>query len=109
MDLSKKDKKVARQIIELGLQRELESGLNKFDIILKNWKENKQSPKNSYHLLCKTLLDFDTHIEKRYENMTGSKYIVIISNQLHDKIISKDDINELSEEAKQKIHLILSL
>ena len=34
MELSKKDKKVAREVIEIGLQREFENGLGKTEEIL---------------------------------------------------------------------------
>ena len=38
MELSKKDKKIAREIIEKGLQKEFAKGLYKFDTILNEWK-----------------------------------------------------------------------
>ena len=71
MELSKKDRKVARQIIEDGLQKEFGKGLDKIDKVLKKWKEEKQDNRESYHLLFKTIKDFDKHIAKRYDNMTG--------------------------------------
>ncbi len=108
MELSKKDKKVARQIIEVGLQKEFGNGLNKIDKVLKKWQEEKQDNRESYHLLFKTLSDFDKHIAKRYDNMTGSKYLIIIASQLHDEIISEGSLSELSEETIQKIKFLIS-
>lgn len=108
MNLQKKDKKIARQIIEIGLQRELEKGLSSFDTILKDWQEKKKGNQESYHLLYRTLTDFDKHIARRYDNMTGSKYFSIIANQLHNGIITKEDIKELSEEINQKLNFSIS-
>lgn len=108
MELSKKDKKVARQIIEDGLQKELGKGLDKIDKLLKKWQEGKQDNRESYHLLFKTISDFDKHIAKRYDNMTGSKYLFIIASQLHDDIVSEGSLSELSEEVIQKIKFLIS-
>jgi hypothetical protein len=108
MELSKKDRKVARQIIEDGLQNEFGKGLDKIDKVLKKWKEEKQDNRESYHLLFETISDFDKHIAKRYDNMTGSKYLFIIASQLHDDIINEGSLSELSEEVIRKIKFLIS-
>lgn len=108
MDLQKKDKKIARKIIEIGLQREFEKGLSSFDTIIKDWKEKKKDNRESYHSLYKTLTDFDKHIAHRYNNITGSKYFSTIANQLYNGIITQEDIKELSEEIIQKLNFLIS-
>ena len=108
MELSKKDRKLARQIIEDGLQNEFGKGLDKIDKVLKKWKEEKQDNRESYHLLFETISDFDKHIAKRYDNMTGSKYLFIIASQLHDDIINEGSLSELSEEVIRKIKFLIS-
>lgn len=40
MELSKKDKKTCRELIETGLQCEFTTGLEKAESILCNWKAN---------------------------------------------------------------------
>ncbi|MFM9839437.1 MAG: hypothetical protein ACKVOQ_14305 [Cyclobacteriaceae bacterium] len=109
MDLSKKDKKIARQIIEKGLQQEFANGLNSFDSILNHWKEQKKDNRDSYHLLYKSLTDFDKHIARRYDRMTGSSYLFIIAGQLSDSVITEHDIMELSQEAQNFINGIGSM
>lgn len=108
MDLSKKDKKIARQIIEKGLQQEFANGLNSFDSVLNGWKKHEKDNRDSYHLLYKTLTDFDKHIARRYDRMTGSSYLFIIVGQLSDEVITEDDIIELSQEARNFIDGIRS-
>jgi hypothetical protein len=109
MDLSKKDKKIARQIIEKGLQEEFGRGLNSFDSILIDWKEQKRDNRDSYHLLYKTVSDFDKKIARRYDRVTGSNYLLIIAEQLSDSVITEYDIMELSEKAQNFINGIRSL
>ncbi len=41
VELSKKERKIARSIIETGIQRQFQKGLNSIDSILLNWKDNK--------------------------------------------------------------------
>lgn len=108
MELSKKNKKAARQIIESGLQNEFGNGLQKIDKVLQKWKEEKGDNRENYHVLFKTLSDFDKHIANRYDNMTGSKYLFIIASQLQDNIISEANLSELSEEAILKIKVLIS-
>ena len=108
MDLQKKDKKIARQIIEIGLQREYEKGLSSFDTIIRDWKEKKMGNTESYLLLYKRLTNFDKHIARSYNNMTGSKYFSIILNQLYNGIITQEDIKELSDEIIQKLNFLIS-
>jgi hypothetical protein len=109
MDLSKKEKKIARQIIEKGLQKEFANGLNSFDAILMDWKEQKKDNRDSYQLLYKTISNFDARIASRYDRMTGSRYIYIIVEQLNDSLINEDDILELSEEARSFVKGIRSI
>jgi hypothetical protein len=40
MELSKKDKRVAREVIEKGLQREFSRGLFEADTVLNKWKNS---------------------------------------------------------------------
>ncbi len=109
LELSKKERKIARSIIETGIQREFQKGLNSIDSILLNWKDNKTDNRESYHLVYKTLTDFDKHIASRYDGMTGSKYLFIIAAQLNDGIITEDDLMELSGETIQKIKFMIQL
>ena len=101
--LSKHDKKVARTIIEKGLQIEFAKGLFFADSVLDEWKNNVRNNRESYHLLFKAAKEFDKHIAKRYDGMTGSKYIFVIAAQLIDGIIDEADLKDLSEDVQQTI------
>jgi len=102
-EFSKADKKIVRQIIETGLQREFANGLSKMGKIIKDWEDNGTNNQETYYKLYKAVKNFDKHIDRRYDNMTGSKYKMIVSSQLFDEVISEEDLNGLSEEAKSAI------
>lgn len=103
MELSKSDKKAAREIIEKGLQQEFANGLEKFQLILNNWKANKIDSREAYQTLYQNVKNYDKHIARRYDNMKGSTYLFIIAGQLIDGAITADDLNALSEEAQQLV------
>ncbi len=96
IELSKKEKKLAREIIEMGLQKEFAKGLSDADTILSKWKNRTQNNREAYHLLYNHIIDFDKHIAKRYDRITGSNYIFIIAAQLYDSIITEDDLTDFS-------------
>lgn len=88
--------------------KEFANGLDEFSKILKDWEEKKSDNRDTYHTLYKSVKDFDKHIARLYDNMTGSKYLIIIIAQLRDRVIEDSDLASLSEEAREKIRTILS-
>ncbi len=64
MELSKKDKKVAREIIEKGLQKELENGLLMAEKVLAKWKENVLNNREAYLDLYGKITKLDKHIAR---------------------------------------------
>ncbi len=109
MELSKKDKKTAREIIEAGLQKEFAKGLFDADTILTEWKNKAIDNREAYYSLYKQIASFDKHIARRYDDMKGSTYLFIIAAQLSEGIISESDLNEFSPEVKQAIIRIASI
>ena len=103
IELSKKDKRIARELIEKGLPKEFQQGLQKFDDILQKWKNGQQDNRDAYDVLYKTVRDFDKHIARRYDNMKGSTYLLILATQLADKLISEGDLAEMNPDARNAI------
>jgi len=106
MELSKSDKKAAREIIEKGLQQEFAKGLFDADTILDGWKNKRTNNRDTYHKLYKKIIDFDKHIARRYDRMTGSTYLFIIAGQLNDEVISENDLNGLSGQVIAAVKMI---
>ena len=109
MELSKKEKKIAREIIEMGLQKEFAKGLFDADTILNEWKYKPSNNRDAYHLLYKKITDFDKHIARRYDEMRGSDYLFVIAAQLQEGIISENDLEKFSENVKQAIKRIANI
>jgi hypothetical protein len=102
-ELSKKDKRIARELIEKGLQKEFQQGLQQFDAILQKWKNEQQDNRDVYHHLYKSVRDFDKHIARRYDNIKGSMYTMILGAQLADKLISEDNLAEMNPDARNEV------
>jgi len=97
MELSKKDKKVAWEVIDIGLQREFEIGLGKTEKLLLNWRKGVGN-KETYHAVYKHIRSFDKHIALCYDNITGSRYLITITNQLLNEVLNEEDLIDFSEE-----------
>lgn len=109
MELSKSDKRIARTIIEKGLMKEFEKGLNKADKILNDWKQGKGDVRESYHALFKHISGFDKGIARRYDGMRNSDLIYIVIQQLNEDLIEKQDLEAFSAEGQAFIQGLLSL
>ncbi len=104
MELSKANKKVAREVIEKGLQIEFTDALNKADALLQKWKKHDLENRKAYHLLFKTIKNFDKHIAARYDGMTGSGYFITVVSLFIDGIITKEDIKGFSPEVIEALN-----
>ncbi len=109
VELSKSEKKIARGIIEKGLQREFEKGIRTIDKIINDWKINKIDNRDAYHKIYRSVVNYDKHIGRRYDDIRGSTYLMIIIRQLLDKVISIDEISEFNEDVKDYIKKAISL
>ena len=77
-ELSKQQKRIARQVIDIGLVRELESSLGEIDLEIQQWKDGKDT-KTTYHSIYQKLTKFDKHIVRRYDEMKGATYLFILA------------------------------
>jgi hypothetical protein len=109
MELSKADKKAAREIIEKGLQQEFAAGLERSYQILADWKAGNINNREAYHELYGHIRDCDKHIARRYDNMKGSTYLLIIAGQIIDGVVEETELQKLSSDAREFVNRILSL
>jgi hypothetical protein len=102
--LSKSDKKIARACIDKGIDAEFHEGLSKCEKILRNWSEGKfVNNKEAYHQLYDTLHTKDEAIAKRYDGLTGSRWLLTVAAILNDGFITEEDIKDFSAESKNEI------
>ena len=103
LELTKSQKRIARQIIETGLQCEYEAGIKKLDKIISKWKRKEIDNRDAYLKLYGSLTNHDKHIARRYDRMSGSRYLYIIAAQLADKVIAVEELNDFPEDIREKI------
>jgi hypothetical protein len=108
-ELSKTDKRIARNIIGKGMMNEFAKGLTKADKILDGWKKGKMDASDAYQALQKHISIFDKDISKRYDNISNDYLMFFVVQQLHDKVIDEQDLEAFSEDGKMMLQTILSL
>ena len=106
MELTKADKRAAREIIDIGLQNEFKKGLMDFASIIHDWEKTGSNSQECYQSLYSKVIDFDKHIAHRYDGMSGSKYLFIVAAQLADSFVTETDVSKLSETARLAVEKI---
>ena len=103
--LPKSQKKIARKIIDKGLQKDYANGLLKVKTLLNNWSTELPDHREIYMKVYKTVKDHDKGIARKFNNVTGSKYVFTIVILLLEGLISEEDLDEFSPPIKEKIML----
>jgi hypothetical protein len=102
-ELTKSEKKNARIIIDKGIQVEYEKSIVQLDEVIERWKSKKIGNTDAYMELYDKMISRDKHIGRRYGQMTGSHYLLIIVGQLRDGVISEDDLDVFPPELKERL------
>jgi len=103
-ELSKPDKRAARAIIELALQREFSEELNNFYNILHQWKMlQPENNRDAYYAVFNAVEKFDHHIAQRYDGLSGGRYFITVISLLADGTINEDDLGGFSEQTRMRL------
>lgn len=103
-ELTKSEKKVARAAIDKGLDAEFKEGLENFETIIQDWREGKfATNKEAYHKIFKAVDDKDSAISRRYDGLTGGRYLLTVSNIFIDRYIDEKDLEGFRPEIKEMI------
>lgn len=102
IELTKPQKKIARKLIDLGLQREC----TKFLKSTKNFI-NKNTPAEDAHDIYIKLFNkvhsFDRHVARRYDNLGGSRYYITVYCLYYDGVLTDEDIREFDDEIYNRL------
>jgi len=107
--LSKSQKKIARELIRKGLLIECNSCLDRLENLLVLREKEELSSHDIYLKVFKKINSFDHLIQRRYDGMTGSRYLPTIIELCYNKILNDEDIARFDPEIQEYIHKILSL
>jgi hypothetical protein len=102
-ELSKSDKRNAREIIKKGMHEEFRRGMESFYKLLTTWRETKNEDQVHYGELYGAVKDFDKQIARRYDGLRNSTLLDVLSAQLNDGLIEKADLELLSTETKERV------
>ena len=100
---SKRDKKLLRDIIEKGLQKEFKSGIEQLETIIRVWRQRQIDTSDVYRQLNETMSEHDKSIARRYDQITETNFVQIVAAQLADELIDESDLQELSDDIRQQI------
>lgn len=103
IQLSKTQKKIARSIIEKGLQREYVTGIERLEKIINKWRRNREDDRETWFELYNEVTSHDKNIARRYDAISGSKYLLVIMNQLINEVIREEDLLELDEDIRERL------
>ncbi len=100
-ELTKVEKKVARAAIDKALDAEFREGMEKFEAIIKDWRDGKfETTKDAYHKLFKAVDEKDNAISSRYDGLSGGRYLLTVFAILQDGYITEADIEGFRDETK---------
>jgi len=102
-EFSKPEKKIVRQVIETGLQRDFESSILDIDQIIQQWKSKKLSNQEAYHEIFGTVKKNDKYIARMYNDLRGSTYMITLQRLLANNTISEADLSGFSETTMKAI------
>ncbi|MBX9782869.1 MAG: hypothetical protein K2X48_06235 [Chitinophagaceae bacterium] len=103
-ELSKGEKKIARMLIDKGLDAAYVKALEDAATIIEKWRSKKPDNKESYLELYKVLDMHDNAIANRYNNLGGSRWLATVVDLFVEKIITEEDIQGFSETTRNIIY-----
>lgn len=103
-ELNKREKKIARALIEKGVNAEFKKALKQSASILAEWQNGDLDNRSAYHKLFKWIDEQNEKIARRYDAITGSKYLITVAEIYADGQITADDLQEFSEGTKEVLN-----
>ena len=116
------DKKLCRELIYTGLERECKQFVNEMKqianlVVPEDFNQSYQEihgrhiegPWHKRFIEIHNLAnDFNQHIAERYDGMSGSRYINCVIGLYLDQLITDEEISRFSEEIQTRINNIVS-
>ena len=102
-EFSKLEKKIAREVIETGLQRDFESCILDIDQTIQQWKLKRLDNREAYHEIFGKVKANDKFIARMYDDLRGSTYMKTLQGLLANNTISEADLSGFSETTRNAI------
>ncbi|MCW3127429.1 MAG: hypothetical protein JWO03_3087 [Bacteroidetes bacterium] len=108
-ELTKPEKKLARELVNKGLQQKYQNAIKELSQLIDEWKDEKLDNRGAYLKLYKAFSEHDKHIASRYDDMKGSKYFSTVASLLADELITQKDILGFNEENRNYLNRYAAL
>lgn len=103
-ELSKSEKKIARKVMDKGLDNHYIKALKAVQTIISKWEEGGfESNRDAYMKLYTTVDKNNNNIARIYDNKGGSRWVEVMGMQLGQGVITMEDISEFDENVKNAI------
>jgi hypothetical protein len=103
MELSKTDKKIARQLIDKSVLIEFGEHLAASKLILEQWTNQELDNRAAYLSLFTQVKTVDKHIARRYDGLSGGNFLNRVMDLYAENILKDDDIALFSAEMRDKL------
>src|ERR1039457_3325873 len=100
-ELTKAEKKILRIAIDKGLQLDYVTAITEMDEVITKWKEKRIDNRDAYGAMFKTMRDNDKYIARRYDGLTGSRYLITVCMLYNEDKVTDADLEGLREETMQ--------
>ncbi len=101
--LSKSEKKIAKAIIDKGIDIEFRNALAQIATIIAEWQNATLDNRTAYHQVYKKLDEGDSRISRRYDNLGGSRWLETVGQIFADGQITEEEIKGFSEETRDTL------
>ena len=102
--LTKAQKKVARTLIDLALERECAKLIRKVSKLSSKPLDDVEKPNHARYLeLFKAVDSFDRRLQNRYDGITGGHYLETISYLYAEGSLKEGDLEICDEEVKSEL------
>jgi hypothetical protein len=101
--LSKSQKKIARIVMDKGLDNHYNRALKDAESILLKWRGGGFNNTEAYMNLYKSIRNNDKNIANIYNDKGGSKWVEILAMQLADRVITVSDLRDFESDVSEAI------
>jgi hypothetical protein len=103
-NLSKSQKKIARAVMDKGLDTHYRNALSEVASIIKKWNQgNFTSNREVYMELFQRVTENDRNIGQIYDDKGGSRWVEVMADQLSVGVISIEDLKDFDKELRNTI------
>jgi hypothetical protein len=103
-ELSKSQKKIARIVMDKGLENHYMKGLYDAESILQKWRSSKfENTREAYMKLFRSVKKNDENITRIYNDKGASRWVEVMADQLNEGVITFEDLKDFDEEVRNTI------